>query len=196
MPEAAAEACGEASGDRYAGAGRVTQGWKLVLHSAGGERLDVDAATATAPGGGLALSRFDRAAQEDALRAVWDGSAPGAALSIGGRQLDLTRQANGDLTLLMEYRLEQAPTGQVLLGVANSGAAAQRGMVDITSMLGAPGEWNSLAVRLSCFGAAGADLSILGEPFVLQSTGRLNIGVSAVRLAPAVGAQTCPPAAR
>jgi len=191
LPLAAASASQFVDMDRFFEAGRASSGWKLMLLGPGGTD-DVDAAIETAPGGGLTLSRFDRDAQEDALRASWDGSAM-AALAIGGRAADLSRQANGDITLVMDFRVETPPTGPVYLGATTCGEDCP-GLVDISDQLRAAQGWSSIAVRLSCFGQAGAELGMINQPFVLRSAGPLNIGISGVRLAPVVGPGTCPPA--
>jgi hypothetical protein len=87
---------------------------------------------------------------------------------IGAPQpLDLTREANGALHLIVEYRVDEAPTGEVLLGVNDSN-------VPITGFLrGAqPGQWTSLSVPLQCFARAGADFQRIVAPFVLRTGGR------------------------
>jgi beta-glucosidase len=190
LPEAIVTAAASASADRYFEAGRPASGWKLSLVGANGAQMDVDTPAAEAPGGGLRLSRFDRSAQEDALLAAWSGHAP-ARLVIGGRQIDLSRQTNGDMALLVELRVDEAAAGPVALRIGG-------GALDIGDALRAArgAGWTSLPVRLSCFSRAGADMSGVMAPFSLESAGRLVVGISAVRLVPGEGQAICPPALR
>nr|WP_184002192.1 exo 1,3/1,4-beta-D-glucan glucohydrolase [Stakelama sediminis] len=130
------------------------------------------------PDGAVQVSRTDRNAQEDSLRATFTGT--GTVAIDQAEPIDLTRETNGDLSLVMDYRLTSAPAGAVSLGLSGSGKA---GMVPVTQKLGTEtGAWRTLAVPLRCFAAAGADMKAVGQSFVLTSTGPLGIDISGIQI--------------
>jgi beta-glucosidase len=67
--------------------------------------------------------------------------------------------------------------------------------VDLTSTLNqaTPGEWRSVKVKLSCFRDAGADVSKMSEPFVLNTSGRLRPSLTTVQLSSDPAGAICPP---
>jgi beta-glucosidase len=190
LPEAAVAGSASVSSDRYFERGAPTSGWKLFMVGANSAQVDVTTPNAEAPGGLLRLTRFDRAGQEDGLLATWTGRGT-ARLAIGGSQVDLSRQTNGDMALMIDLRVDEAPAGPIALSVDS-------GNVDIGENLRAArgAGWTRLAVRLSCFARAGADMSAVQTPLSLESSGRLVLGVTAVRLAPGEGPAVCPTAIR
>jgi beta-glucosidase len=58
-------------------------------------------------------------------------------------------------------------------------------MLDVTRALkdSRAGEWRHLSVPLSCFTAAGADLSAVVAPLAVESSGRLELTITEVGLA-------------
>lgn len=185
---AEAEANAEASArDVYFAGGRVLQGLKLSLIAPGGEQTDVGAATQSSPGGALTLSRVDRARQEDALLARWTGP---ARLSLNGRQLDLTRQAANGMSIILQVRVDAAPTAPVLMGVGCAGDGC-RGVRDVGPALArAHGRgWTRLSLPLSCL--AGARFDSVLEQTIIESAGALTLAISDVRIARAEGNADC-----
>jgi beta-glucosidase len=103
----------------------------------------------------------------------------------------LTRQANGDVSLLIEYRVDTPPTAPVRLSLGG-------GPLNMTAELtaGAPGQWRAVKIKLACFRQAGADLGTVGRPFSVATSGRLALSLRSVALATdPVGAVCLPPAA-
>ena len=140
--------------------GKVTGGRHLVLGPAGGP-------LAANPGPELIAQRAaDRVAQEDSVRIAWTGRAPATAAFIG-EPVDLTREANGDVALIVDLRVDAAPTAPVTLdGVA------------VTDRLRAlAGRWGTVAVPLRCL----ADRTRVAQPFAMTTAGSLDVTVSAVR---------------
>ncbi len=132
--------------DRYYAGGSPASGWRLFLREPFGPTVEVTTTNAQSPNRALTLTRFDRAAQEDSLRAAWNGQGA-SALVIGGSQIDVTRQANGELTLAVDMLVETPPTSPVLLGIGCVGETC-RGAVDITEQLRNASGWTTVAVRL------------------------------------------------
>ena len=135
---------------------------------AGGARIDV--------AGAAAVTRTDRAAQEDSLRIAFRGQ--GSVAIEQATPIDLTRESNGQLSLIVDYRVVAAPAGAVTLGVADT---ARTATVPITGATTA-GDWTTAAVPLRCFADQGIDMAKVTRPFVLASRGALGLDVSGVRI--------------
>jgi len=139
-----------------------------------GARLDL--------GGAVQQSRIDRAAQEDSLRFTFAGSGPARAAIEEAKPIDVTRESNGQLSLLLDYRVTAVPTGEVTLGMEGGKAAS----VPITGALkGTLGEWRQLAVPLRCFADGGVDMAAVSRPWVLATSGKLTLDISSIRIASA-----------
>ena len=132
--------------------------------------------------GPVQLSRVDRTSQEDSLRLTFGGTGAASAYLDEATPIDLTRETNGDLSLIVDYRVTQAPTAEVTLGVLGKAA----GTVPITGALkGEVGEWRQIAVPLRCFAQGGATMGAVQRPWVIATTGRLGMDVSGIRIASA-----------
>ena len=126
--------------------------------------------------------------QEGGRRFAFAGTGPGAVRSTGGT-LDLTRQVNADVTLLIGYRVDARPSGSVRLGMND----ASQGF-DATSLFtrGAVGAFQSVKVPLRCFANAGINMSRVTAPFVLSTPGRFQVTISEVRLQADPTGAICP----
>ena len=167
------EARDGASGDRNTlfARGKATGGRRLLLGPAGQPLV-------ANPGPELIGQRpADRAAQEDSVRLTWTGRAAATAAFVGA-PVDLSREANGDVALVAELRVDAAPTAPVTLNG-----------VDVTARLRAlAGRWGQVAVPLRCL----ADRARVARPFAMTTAGSLDLTVSAVRFAsPAEGLVDC-----
>lgn len=165
-----------AGGDRnllFAG-GKVTNGRRLLLGT--GDAL------AANPGPELISQRAaDRAAQEDSVRIAWTGRGQATAAFVGD-PVDLTREANGDVALIVDLRVDTAPTAPVTLG--------GRPVTDRLRTLAASRQWGQVAVPLRCF--TGTDLAKVTRPFAMTTAGALDITVSRVRFgSPTEGLVDC-----
>ncbi|WP_309088545.1 glycoside hydrolase family 3 N-terminal domain-containing protein, partial [Phenylobacterium sp.] len=170
--------------DRFFVNGALASPWRLQLKDAAGE-VDAGPTTTASPGGAVTLSAVDTAAQQGAGRKLtW--TRPGEARVVGP-PVDLSRQANGDVTLLMTYRVDQRPSAPVRLGV---GATA----LPIEGVLnGAPsGEWRTVKFKLACFRQGGEDLTAVASPVSFATAGRLGLSIGELRLAPNQNDGVCP----
>ena len=158
LPEVRANAGGDRN-TLFAG-GKVTGGRRLLLGT--GDALSAN------PGPDLISQRpADRNAQEDSVRLAWTGAGAATAAFVGD-PVDLTREANGDVSLLVDLRVDTGPTAPVTLnGVA------------VTDRLRAlNGRWGQVAVPLRCLGG---DLAKVARPFAMTTAGRLDVTISSVR---------------
>ena len=132
--------------------------------------------------GPVQLSRVDRTSQEDSLRLTFVGTGAASTYLDEATPIDLTRETNGDLSLIVDYRVTQAPSAEVTLGVLGKAA----GTVPITGALkGEVSEWRQIAVPLRCFAQSGATMGAVQRPWVIATTGRLGMDVSGIRIASA-----------
>ncbi|RZJ98595.1 MAG: glycoside hydrolase family 3 protein, partial [Brevundimonas sp.] len=171
--------------DRYFVDGRFVGPWSLMLRDAGGEfRLGEEKAGAS-PRNGVTSRAADGRAQESA-RTLTFGPGGGQAAIIAA-PVDLVRQANGEMTLSMRYRVDQAASGPVSFGIGG-------GLVDVSSIFAqGVGQWRTIKVRLSCLRDAGANLSAVNEPFALITSAPFAITVEDIQLASNEGdAIACP----
>jgi beta-glucosidase len=180
-----------ANTDVYFHVARTTAPWGFVLR-AGDLRNWIGASGAPSQvGGAVAIRSVDAGGvQEGGRQITWSGAGPGE-VALEGPPIDLTRQANGDVSLLIEYRVDTPPTAPVALSLGG-------GRLDMTGELaaGAAGQWRAVKIKLACFRQAGADLSNVGRPFSVATSGRFALSLRSVALStdPA-GAVCLPPTA-
>ena len=161
----------------YFAAGRPGSGWSWIAGT-----QEVAGGVGMAANGALRLAATDHAAQEDARRISWGGT---GELNVGlaaHAPIDLQREANGQLSLGFDYRLDTAPKAAV--DVSMQCGQGCRGAVPLTHELaGAPvGQWRHVKVLLSCFAKAGAKMDRISSPFGLSTSGQLEMSVANIRL--------------
>jgi beta-glucosidase len=130
------------------------------------------------PSGGATVRNVDRRGQEDTRLVTFSGAGEQAFTLAASQPLDISRETNAQLSLVIEYRIDAGPSAPVR--VAINGAT-----VPVTDTLrGAPkGEWQRLAIPLGCFMRAGAEMTKVSTPFSLATGGKLTIAVSNVSIA-------------
>jgi beta-glucosidase len=139
------------------------------------------------------MTAADKSAQEDARLLSWSGAGPAWVGLTGASAIDLQREANGQLSLALDYKVTSPVTANVALRV-DCGAGC-RGIVPVTHELAAthPGQWGHLKVPLVCFARAGADLAHVSTPFALETSGPLTLAVANIRLESGTdGVTSCP----
>ncbi|EPR15053.1 1,4-beta-D-glucan glucohydrolase [Sphingobium indicum IP26] len=128
---------------------------------------------------GVTQSGVDRRAQEDSRRFVWKGA--GQVAFAAPRAVDLSRESNGEISLVVEYKVDAKPAGKLTAGLQGGGKTVE---LPITNSIAAAraGEWTRLAVPLQCFAKRGADMRAVTAPLVLRSDGAADISISDVKL--------------
>jgi len=122
----------------------------------------------------------------DGIRATWAGTQSGM-LRVSGRASDLRSQARQGAALDVRYRVDRTPERGVAVGLRCSEplcGAMDGAMLDVTKIMknSTVGEWRNLSIPLSCFSAAGADLTSVVIPFAVETSGRFAITISEVSL--------------
>ncbi|TWB59658.1 exo-1,4-beta-glucosidase [Nitrospirillum viridazoti] len=197
LPEVSGVDAAAANIDTYFVKGRNPAPWSFVLRHGSASMPVPGDGTATEVAGALALKPVDAGGIQGAGRQLsWTGKGEAAIAVTGGNALDLTRQANGALSLQVDYRVDEAPAGTVWLisGPGSGTGPAMPGALDLTSVLKAApvGQWQTLKVKLSCFKQAGADLSRVTTPFALSTSGTLRLSLATVRLSADPAGSICP----
>jgi beta-glucosidase len=163
--------------DQYYRDGRERRPWRFELTNVTMENVDA---------GGV---------QEAGRKLTWTGESTGSAAMTGNAPIDLKRQANGDLSLFIEYRVDTKPTAPVKLSMlCGEGCGAN---LDVTEQLNAakPREMHTLKVKLTNFREHGADMGKITQPFVLTTNGKLAVTIKTLRLvSDPVGTVTLQPA--
>jgi beta-glucosidase len=127
--------------------------------------------------GGATIRNIDRMRQEDTRLVSFSGAGEQFVRLAASQPLDISRETNAQLSLVVDYRVQDGPTAPVQIGMEGA-------FVPVTNALkNAPkGEWQTLAIPLGCFGSAGADMQKITAPFVLSTSGRLTIAVSGLAI--------------
>ncbi|MFC3656827.1 glycoside hydrolase family 3 protein [Xanthomonas hyacinthi] len=181
----------QAVGGVYFERGRPAAGINMVLQGASQANLPAVTPPAALADGSLKLTAIDHKAQEDARRLQWSGKGKAGMALVLPRPLDVSRESNGDVQLILTLKVDAAPSGTTRIGVAcgNGCTAAQ---VDLGKALAAlpKGEWRTLGVPLKCFSVAGADVSRLERLPVIESDGTLDLALSRIALGASNDAQS------
>ncbi|MDE1146176.1 MAG: exo 1,3/1,4-beta-D-glucan glucohydrolase [Azospirillaceae bacterium] len=192
LPEVSGVDAAVANIDSYFVRGRNPAPWGFVLRQGAAVVPVAGDGGAASVAGALTVHPVDAGGVQAAGRQfTWLGKAD-AAVAVTGTTLDLTRQANGALSLQIEYRVDEAPSAAVLLTAGREPGGP--GALDVTAVLKAApvGQWQTLKVKLSCFKQAGADLSQVTAPFALGTRGTLRLSLAAVRLSADPAGSICP----
>jgi len=160
--------------------GTAGRGWRLfaVEH---GQRVDLSSTALPFRGNTLQVWAADRFAQEDLRNVRWNGTGEASFAVVGDSAIDLQRESNGELSLALEYRVNQVPTGAVTMSVLcgeKCGAA-----IPVTDeFTRQPGEWRKLRIMLNCFERAGAGMRNITTPAMISTAGQLDVSIATIRL--------------
>jgi beta-glucosidase len=172
---------GSAPAGTYFAKGKVPTGMSMSLLSGGASALIVTGPVET-PNRAINSVALDRATQEDSRRFVWGGEAVASVMISSNNALDISREANGELSLEIDLKIDALPNGPVL--ASQSCGTGCKGSIDITSVVAAnQGKgWFQISIPLSCFAKRGVEMSKVTTPFELSSTGRMDVSISRVSL--------------
>ncbi len=175
LPELDAGAVGGDS-RMWLAAGSPAARWSLWV-AGGGPELETRITTlpAAAFGGRVRVTAENHKVQEGARRFAVTGGT--ASVQLGNLDpVDIARETNGDVMLLVTLRVWDAPTA-ARIGAIGPGS---EGFVAVT--LPAREGYVRYGVPLKCLRGAGADVAKLTRPFVLETEGRADFAIAEVRL--------------
>lgn len=167
----------------YLQRGQAAPGWHLVLNDPGAAPHTVGPVPAATPGGRLTITAIDKDVQEGARRITLSAGAQPATIALeSDAPVDLSRETNGDVLLLLTMRLDAKPGAPITLA-AQCGAGSCAAPVPLPELAALPtGTWQTLAVPLKCLLPAGADSHAVTAPLVLASRGPVSLGLESVKL--------------
>jgi beta-glucosidase len=151
-----------------------TMEWNTPLGARGGQSKT----------GALTVSVTDHRVQEDARQLVWSGSSDEIVQFFyqAAEAVNMAKLEKGHGALVFDVRVVEPPTGEVALrmdcGWPCSGSLEVSGLLDSLALE----EWLRVAVPLSCFKVAGADMRTIDTPFLLATKDAMVVEVGEVIL--------------
>ena len=159
--------------------GAPTTGLTLRLVGADGVAMDVVHPAAKTADGSLEMSAINTEVQEGARLFNWTGA--GAVQLLSYQPLDLSRETNGDVPVVLELRVDALPAtpDATLSAGCGEGCAGEAAIGEALAKL-PRGEWTRLGVPLKCLRAGGADTARLVLPFALRAAAGTTLALSGV----------------
>jgi beta-glucosidase len=155
--------------------------WSLRV-SNGTDSTRITTVPAESVGGRVKVTAVDDQVQEGARRFVFAGDGKGTVQITSEGAVDLSREANGDVMLLVRLKREGNVPKDLKLGVAcGAGCVGSVPIADTVSAVPA-GKFQTVGIPLKCFAKSGADVGKVNEALVLETEGKLDLTFSQVKL--------------
>ena len=153
--------------------------WSLYVQQAEADRTRITTVPATAANGRVAVTPTDHVVQEGARRFAMQSG--GTMIEVSSHEpVDISRETNGDVALVLSLRRDAALAGPISLSMQGGGQLATLDAAAIGQL--PQGQWVRLAVPLKCFAAAGANMASVQIPFRLSVGGAGTLSLSRVAL--------------
>jgi len=161
--------------------GQPVQPWSLRV-SNGSDTTRITAVPVESVGGRVKVSAVDDQVQEGGRRFVFAGDGNATIQITSEGSVDLSRESNGDVMLLVRLRRDADAPKDVKIGMACGAGCG--GTLPLSEELAgmSAGKWHTLGIPLKCFAKAGVDVSKVNEALVISSEGRLDLSFSQVKL--------------
>lgn len=183
--------------------GVAPAGVSAALENDQGQAVALDQPQVKLPDASLSAIATDYLAQEDARRLHWSGTRQARFSLRSDQALDLTRESNGDVMVVLTLRVDQSAAEPITLGMRSGANLSSE--ISLHDALGnlPVGQWTRFGVPLKCFAAAGAQLQ-LTESLWIQTQGRWRLSVARLALgaqneaehvSPCLSVQNSPPEA-
>jgi beta-glucosidase len=160
--------------------GIFSPGWSIHVADGSAAGGPIDSLPSASPPFNVVVDALDRNAQEDARTIRWKGAGPARAWLHAAAPLDLRTSA--DSFLVATVRVDAAPKAAIDLGLLCGPGCAGRVAIQSLLQSATPGQWSRIAVPLSCFARAGADLGKVTDLFELGASATFALSVSKVAL--------------
>jgi beta-glucosidase len=181
LPEDPGVAAELMSTGSYFDKGTPVQPWSLRV-SNGADSTRITTTPVEAINGRVKVTAVDDAVQEGARRFVFAGDGPASIEITGESAADVARETNGDVMLLVRMRRDAEAPKDVVIGMG-CGASCAGQLPFAQTLSGLPsGKFVTVGVPLKCFQKAGTDVSKVDRPLYLQSSGKLDVSFSQVKL--------------
>ena len=165
----------------YFDKGLPVQPWSLRV-SNGPDTTRITTTPVDAIGGRVKVTAIDDQVQEGARRFVFagDGAATVSITSEGA--VDVSRETNGDVMLLVRLRRDGEAPKDVTIGMS-CGASCGGTLPFADTLNSVPaGQFTTVGIMLKCFQKAGVDVSKVDGALAVQSAGKLDFALSSVKL--------------
>jgi len=157
-------------------AGNPAARWSLIAGGATeAEMTRITNVPAEVAAGRMRITAENYRVQEGARRFIVSGGPVTVALR-NFEALDLDRETNADVMLLVTLRVWDAPDSFAI------GARGANQLVSVPIAVREGGDYVRYGIPLRCLRAKGATVRSLTEPFVLQSEGKADFAIGEVRL--------------
>ena len=163
---------------RFFERGALAKGWRLRVARAGATAHVTRAVESK--GMDVAITPIDHKAQEDAWRYDWMAGDPSSIAFMPPEPLDLSRETNGDVLLLMTLRTMVPTPRETALFVECGDECGARVPVGEQLAALAPAQWLRVGIPLKCFAAAGADMGKLTVAAGIESTAGYQLAIGEV----------------
>ena len=166
--------------------------WSLVVGDGAADETRVTTLPTTALGGAVTVTSTDHVVQEGARKFAVAGDVQAVVEVVTQTPIDLTRQTNGDIMLLVTIRLDAGPPPAMTIG-ARCGAGCG-GTVAVPDIATLPlGQWHVVGLPLKCLAAAGTEMGKVVAPFRLTTRGPTTFSLARVALGTVADqTSTCP----
>lgn len=166
---------------RFFDKGLPAAAWSLMVSDRAADNTRITTVPVQAIGGRMRVTAVDHLTQEGARRFQYAGGGVAAIQLTSQTPIDLHREANGDLMMLITLRMERAPGGPVSLA-ANCGGRSCSGSIALPLERQLTGHWQTVGVPLKCLARAGADMTRIDTVFELSTAGALDLSLSRIEL--------------
>lgn len=168
---------------------RVMNPWTLTLL----DHLNNMSPVTTSSGelGAVKVSSEDRLVQEDTRRLQFNGSAK-ATVSFGSTtRSNFSAYAESKGALVFDVKVNTKPVGEVAVGMYCGSDCI--GEIPVTDQLNAatPGEWTQVSIALECFVKKRVKMDMVLAPFMLTTSGSLDISLYNLRIEKNAEAPAC-----
>jgi len=161
--------------------GVPVQPWSLRV-SSGTDTTRITTVPTEAVGGRVKVSAVDDTVQEGGRRFQFAGDGAATIQISNEGAVDMSRESNGDVMMLVRLRRDADVPKDLTLGVScGAGCGGKLPFADTLGGIDA-GKWQTVGVPLKCFAKNGADVSKINEALSLESSGKLDLSLSQVKL--------------
>ena len=163
-------------------AGSSRGAWTMLAGDEKNWRQEVKGKTFVSAKSGLNISVVNGMVQEDSRLVEWTGEHQSQFYWRSIQAMDMTTLEKQNKAIIMTYRVESHPQGPITQRMDCTWPCA--GAQDVTEVFAQAtlGEWTKTAINLSCFTAAGADLSRVNIPFLLTGSDAFSLTIKDVRI--------------